>query len=500
MTAIYVRQSVDKKDSISIDSQIDECKKKLCADEKYEIFSDKGFSGKTIKGRPQFLKMMKYVTDGYIQKIVVYKVDRISRSMLDFLKMKEEFDKHNVSFISCREDFDTSTATGKMMLSILIMFAEMERDTIQKRITDNYYARGQKGFYLGGYPPFGYKKTDIVLDGKNTSAYIINNEEQDIIKRIYNLYIKENFSLNDIAKYLNARNIKTRKNNDWTGSTLSRLISNPVYVKADSDIYKFLSDRNAVITSETDEFDGIHGCIVYGDAKTRKGCKFRDYSKEFVTIGKHCGIIDSSVFLSAQQKLDRHTLHSNSGTGKLSFLQGFVKCSCGYSDYVKRYISKSGKEYRYFYCRRKKNGTCTNKKLLKAEFLENIIKTIIFEKLTELSSTEPENKTQNSEYEHIKSEYMAIIVKIKNLILAIENSDNLSDALTKRLEELYEEKNNIENKLVSLSDNNSQLSASYCQYFIDNWDGLETNIKTNIVSLFINNIITNDYLITIYLL
>ena len=95
MIGIYVRQSVDKKDSISIESQIEACKRKLMPEEELlsEIFSDKGYSGKSTVNRPEFQRMMGLVRKGEITKIIVYKVDRISRSMLDFLKMKEEFDK-----------------------------------------------------------------------------------------------------------------------------------------------------------------------------------------------------------------------------------------------------------------------------------------------------------------------------------------------------------------------------------------------------------------------
>ena len=153
MQAIYVRQSVDKKDSISIETQIEECKNKISITEDYEIFKDKGFSGKSTD-RPEFQRMMSEVKRGNVTKIVVYKYDRISRSLYDFINMQKEFERYNTALISVNENFDTSTTQGKAMVNILMTFAEMERETIQQRIKDNYYSRGEKGLYLGGYAPF----------------------------------------------------------------------------------------------------------------------------------------------------------------------------------------------------------------------------------------------------------------------------------------------------------------------------------------------------------
>ena len=159
---IYARQSVDKKDSISIETQINECTKKLDT-KNFRTFYDKGYSGKSMD-RPQFQEMMNEVRKGIVSKIIIYKFDRISRSLIDFLSMQQEFSEYGVKLISCSEDFDTSTQVGKMILNILMMFAEMERESIQQRIKDNYYARGEKGFYLGGPPPYGYTKVETTVD------------------------------------------------------------------------------------------------------------------------------------------------------------------------------------------------------------------------------------------------------------------------------------------------------------------------------------------------
>ena len=164
--AIYARQSVDKKDSISIESQIEFCKYELKGGNCKE-YTDKGYSGKTTD-RPKFQELVRDIKRGLIAKVVVYKLDRISRSILDFANMMELFQQYNVEFVSSTEKFDTSTPMGRAMLNICIVFAQLEREPIQKRVTDAYYSRSQRGFKMGGKAPYGFHTEPIKMDGINT--------------------------------------------------------------------------------------------------------------------------------------------------------------------------------------------------------------------------------------------------------------------------------------------------------------------------------------------
>ena len=125
--AIYGRQSVDRKDSISIESQIEFCKYELRGGN-FRKYTDKGYSGKNTD-RPKFQEMMADIRRGLIKRVVVYKLDRISRSILDFATMMETFQEYNVEFVSSTEKFDTSTPMGRAMLNICIVFAQLERET-----------------------------------------------------------------------------------------------------------------------------------------------------------------------------------------------------------------------------------------------------------------------------------------------------------------------------------------------------------------------------------
>ena len=130
INAIYARQSVDKPDSISIESQIEFCKYELKGGS-FKEYKDKGYSGKNTV-RPQLQQLLSDIRKGEISKVIVYKLDRISRSILDFSNMMELFQEYQVEFVSSTEKFDTSTPMGRAMLNICIVFAQLERRPYRK--------------------------------------------------------------------------------------------------------------------------------------------------------------------------------------------------------------------------------------------------------------------------------------------------------------------------------------------------------------------------------
>ena len=197
--AIYARQSVDKKDSISIESQIEFCKYELKGGNCKE-YTDKGYSGKNTD-RPKFQELVRDIKRGLIAKVVVYKLDRISRSILDFANMMELFQQYNVEFVSSTEKFDTSTPMGRAMLNICIVFAQLERETIQKRVTDAYYSRSQRGFKMGGKAPYGFHTEPIKMDGINTKKLVVNPDEAANIRLMFEMYAQPTTSYGDITRY-----------------------------------------------------------------------------------------------------------------------------------------------------------------------------------------------------------------------------------------------------------------------------------------------------------
>ena len=361
MIAIYCRQSVDKKDSISIEQQEQSCRRLLSGNDEYRVFSDKGYTGANTN-RPQFESMMRSVRAGTVSKVIVYKVDRISRSLLDFVGIYGVFERHGVEFLSCSEQFDTSNAMGKATLQIIMVFAELERNMIQKRVTDNFYERAKKGLYLAGAAPFGFRKKKAVIDGINTSA--LEKDTDDKVQAVRFMY--ESFlsgkSLGETAALLNNRGVSTVRGRSFSAVSVGRILRNTVYVRADADVFEYLKGKGAQINQPIELFTGQYGCIVYGSRKNKTKRKFTDLHGEYVQLCRHEGFISPGQWLAVQRRLDGHRRVSNSGRGTNTWLTGLTRCSfCGRGVSVvngqrngKRYINCGGrKEHK---CSRRSGG------------------------------------------------------------------------------------------------------------------------------------------------
>ncbi len=382
--AIYARQSIDKADSISIESQIELCKYETRGEE-YKVFYDKGYSGKNTD-RPQLARMMELILKGEIKRVICYKLDRISRSIIDFTSMMEQFEKKKVEFVSCTERFDTSTPMGRAMLNICIVFAQLERETIQQRVTDTYAARSRKGFYMGGRLPLGYRLEPFFIDGKKTSRYVVVPEEAKIIEQMYRLYTRPEASCMDIVKYFNEHQILNphTKNGEWSRSRISEIIKNPIYVKADEKIYEYLIAEQAIVHSDRKEFCGKKGLYLYSQTSDDKNP--RTLFGKHIVIAPHDGIVSSDLWLLAREKCMKNTQFPRTQIGVNSWLCGKVKCAkCGYALVIRH--SSNGK--RYFFCSHKiQTAACEGLGRIFADEVENKVLFEVSQRIAAMSGNE----------------------------------------------------------------------------------------------------------------
>lgn len=379
--ALYARQSIEKKDSISVESQLAYCRYEARGGTCIE-YTDRGYSGKDTN-RPGFESMMNDIRTGKIGRVIVYKLDRISRSILDFANMMEEFQKYHVEFVSSTEKFDTSTPIGRAMLHICIVFAQLERETIQKRVTDAYYERCRRGLYMGGRVPYGYRLTDTVIDGICTSMYEEVPEESEQLKQIYSMYADNTHSLGDIVRYLQEHRIRHLRGSEWNTARISELLRNPVYVAADIDVYHFFQSRGVHIHNPAEEFGQGHACYLYKGtvSDTRKQCDLSD--KELV-LAPHKGFIPAKIWLACRYRSQNIRQSAISGSAKNSWLSGKIKCAnCGYAMIVRRAKTKWG---RYFVCSHSgTQGNCRGAGCtVYADVLEDYVSDVLSKKLAEL--------------------------------------------------------------------------------------------------------------------
>jgi len=212
----------------------------VCLPDRYD---DGGFSGGNME-RPGVQRLMADIKAGKIDCVVVYKVDRLSRSLLDFARMMENFEKHRVSFVSVTQQFNTSHSMGRLTLNILLSFAQFEREIISERTRDKIAAARRKGKWCGGRPVLGYDVDPASL------KLVVNPGEAERVRAVFELYLRRQ-SLISAAEELRARGWS---NKAWTSrkgralggapfdkTSLQKLLTNPVYigkVKHHSDLHR----------------------------------------------------------------------------------------------------------------------------------------------------------------------------------------------------------------------------------------------------------------------
>lgn len=237
--AIYTRKSTDEgldQDFNSLEAQRESCAAYIMSQthEGWEAldarYDDGGFSGGSL-GRPALKALMADIEKGLIDIVVVYKVDRLTRSLADFAKLVDLFDRQRVSFVSVTQAFNTTNSMGRLTLNVLLSFAQFEREVTAERIRDKFRASKEKGMWMGGLPPLGY---DI-----DNRKLIINQSEAERVRLIFQRYL-ELCSVHRLMKDLESRGIRskcwvTQKGNARGGSTFTRgalyaLLQNPVYI------------------------------------------------------------------------------------------------------------------------------------------------------------------------------------------------------------------------------------------------------------------------------
>lgn len=307
-TGIYIRVSTDEqaKHGFSIRAQ----KEKLINYaqikdwEIYNIYIDEGKSGKNLL-REGIQKLIDDVKKNIIKNVLVFKIDRLTRSTKDLIDLIEMFQKYSCDFNSLTESIDTSSPTGRMFIKIIGLFAEFERETIVERIKIGLERKVKEGYSLcSSTTSYGYERP------KGTKIQQINKDESKIVIKIFEMYLNGK-SISYIRNYLNVKKIKTKKNKKWTNKTIINILKNPNYI----------------------------GCVRYGI----------NTNKYFEKVGKHNKIIDLETYKIVQNKLNNKLK-----TKEDAYYSNKMQCLCQNNMYTKRTYIK-GKCYINYLC---KNNKC----------------------------------------------------------------------------------------------------------------------------------------------
>lgn len=190
--------------------------------DEFVIFEDDGYSAKNTD-RPHFQEMMSWIRAGEFSHLIVYKVDRVSRNLLDFAAMYQELKDHKVTFISMNEQFDTSSAIGEAMLKIILIFAELERNMTSERVIGIMLDRAENGLWNGARMPVGYRWNE------ETKFPEPDPEERKIVQFIFGEYERTRSTMK-VTRHLNNNHVKSKRGGQWTSKLVHDIIRNPFYI------------------------------------------------------------------------------------------------------------------------------------------------------------------------------------------------------------------------------------------------------------------------------
>ena len=438
--AIYSRKSKFTGKGESIGNQVELCREYIRCNfgqgdlDQIDVFEDEGFSGGNLQ-RPNFQKMMKGIRDRKYKAIVVYRLDRISRNISDFTGLVDELTKLDVSFVSIREQFDTSTPMGRAMMFIISVFSQLERETIAERIRDNMHELAKTGRWLGGNCPTGYTSesvTNVTVDGKTKKACKLKliDEEAEIVRTIFDLYCEYD-SLTMTETELLRRQMQSKNGKEFTRFSIKAILQNPVYMMADEAAYHYFVRLNADLHSELSAFDGKHGIMAYNrtDQTKGKGTVFLPVEEWIIAVGAHPGIVTAEQWIKVQESLERNKSKAyHKPRNNEALLTGLLFCSCGdrmYPKMTKRKTADGDVVYTYV-CKRKERSKRSLCNLRNAS--GNALDAVIVDQIKQLVDSDQRFLTQMEKsrqfYTGNREQYEAQLTKLRSEVADNERKIN----------------------------------------------------------------------------
>jgi site-specific DNA recombinase len=263
--AVYTRKSSEEgleQEFNSLHAQREACESYIASQRSEgwvlvrDHYDDGGISGGTLE-RPGLKRLLADIEDGLVDVVVVYKIDRLSRSLMDFSKLVEVFDRNGVTFVSVTQSFNTTTSMGRLTLNILLSFAQFEREVTGERIRDKIAASRRKGMWMGGVPPLGYEVKDRKL--------IENHADSAQVRWVFDRFI-EIGSGTELARDLAARGVTTARGHRIDKKFIYRMLNNRVYIgEAVHKGNSYRGEHEAIIDREI--WDRVHAILTESPRK-----------------------------------------------------------------------------------------------------------------------------------------------------------------------------------------------------------------------------------------
>lgn len=436
--------------------------------------------------------MMAAVRAGGARRIIVYRLDRISRSVLDFANVISELQKYGVEFVSITERFDTSTPIGKAMLMIVMVFAQLERETIQQRVMDAYRSRSRKGFYMGGRVPYGFELENTVMEGIKTCMYKPIPEQIQVVQLIFSLYAMPQVSFADVVRYLSQNGIKNPNGKNFSRMRIRDIITNPVYAKADASIYEFFHGQGTEIINDISQFIGTNGAYLYTGNKAAKR-KSISLDGHVLVLAPHAGCIDADTWIRCRRKCLNVRQIAKPVKAKNTWLAGKIKCiDCGHALSLKSYPRKRSADARYYICNSKYvSASCDGVGAIQASGIEDIVFDEMSRKLKEFNKLSYKEKHGDPiELTKLKIRAEEIEKEIATLIDKIVSASTATmEYINERIDALDEEKKTVKEKIAKMSaEMYDRQNIGVISDYMSKWNDISIDDKLTVVDTLIESI------------
>lgn len=385
------------------------------------------------------------------------------------------------------------------MLNICIVFAQLERETIQKRVSDAYHSRARKGFLMSSIAPYGLRRVPCVINGINTACYEEVPDEMEQVELIYRLYVDETkpdgslYSTYNIMAYLVDNGIQhLRRERCWTAALIASILANPIYTQADLNLHDFFKAQGAEIVNPVELWQGGNACYLYRPPGTRAGT-MRNYKDRTVVLAPHVGRIPSDMWIKGRLRALNHRSRATSKGAKSSWLVG--KTKCGHCNHA-LVINKQTPDRRYMQCSYRNitrgvgcSGTgCT----IHADKVESYIFEQIKEKLSAFNTLDNHVQTASPKAIENKIRLAQIDEEINGLVAKVPSANEaLMRMINQRVDELDSERRSLSMETVSM---NVYSSSSYATIFdcVERWDQTTTEERQRVVDVLIDKITIAD--------
>ncbi|MEK5175133.1 recombinase family protein [Heyndrickxia sp. FSL W8-0496] len=461
--AIYIRVSTEEQaqEGYSISAQ-NQRLKAYCIAQDWTVtgfYIDEGISAKDMN-RPQLQQMIKDIKSGNVDCVLVYRLDRLTRSVLDLYKLLELFEKHNCKFKSATEVYDTTTAMGRLFITIVGALAQWERENLGERVKMGYQEKVRQGKYAGVVEPFGYN-----LNQKE-GTMTIKEDEAKTVRLIYDLYLK-GLGGNRICRYLNQRNIKTR-HGQWRDRAVLSILKNPLY----------------------------KGTIRWG----------KNYENTIYVEDSVPAIVSKEIFEEVQKTIERRKHLSPKQVSSNFIFAGTLKCQkCGLmmTGHLVYHKNAKGEKvtYKSYRCKNKNFGRCEGVRSmseikLKKAFISYLNQFDYTPALKEVVETVPiiyNEQKDDFDVEQLEKELEQIAKRKKKWQYAWANDLISDNDFNKRMDEEKRREEEINNLLNTIEIEDEIQSSQNEIYSVlkdikKNWEKLDDLEKKNLVQLIVQNI------------